>query len=111
ERRAESIARRDASLRANAGPLSERLRCGGTEDMQISTRELEANVARVDLGSRHGPDDWLSRAVPPNEHRAGRCGVSEPIGVHAERASRVTVPRPPASEEGREADGHVLRET
>ncbi len=42
----------------------------GTEDVQVPARELEARVARVDLGWRHGPDRRLSRAVPPDHDRA-----------------------------------------
>ena len=59
--------------RRDARPLGERLRRGGTEDVQVPARELEAGLARVDLGWRHGPDRRLPRAVPPDQDRAGRA--------------------------------------
>ncbi len=67
----------DASPRADPRPPANALGRRGTEDVQVPTRELEASVARVDLGRRHGPDGRLSRAVPPDQDRAGRCGVPE----------------------------------
>src|SRR5207253_10851511 len=81
QRTTKPVERRDASRRANPRPLSECFGRGWTEDVEVSTRELEASIARVDLGWRHGPDGWLSRAVPPDQDRAGRCRVSEAIGV------------------------------
>ena len=86
QRPAERVERRDASSRGDPRPLSERLGRGGAEDVQVPARELEASLARVDLGWRHGPDGGLSRAVPPDHDRAGRCGVPEPVGVLAERS-------------------------
>ena len=79
--------------------------------MQVTTRELEASVARVDHGSRHGPHDRLSRAVPANQDRAGRCGVPEPVRVHAERVPGIAVPRPRASKVAVKAGSQVLSDT
>ena len=79
--------------------------------MQISTRELKACVAGVDLRSRHRPDGWLSRTVPPNQDRAGRRGVPEAIGVvFAEGPARLAERHPRAAEEAAHANGEVLRD-
>jgi hypothetical protein len=50
----ERVERRDASLRADPRPLSERLGGGGTEDVQVGSRELES----VDM-----PWDWMAGAL------------------------------------------------
>src|SRR5205823_5358285 len=97
--------------RADPRPLSERLGRGRTEDVQISTRELETSVARVDLGSWHRPDRWLPRAVPSNQDRTGRGGVPEAIGVVlAKRPPRLAVFHRRATEERVQASGQVLRD-
>ena len=95
QRPAERVERLDASPLGDPRPLGERLGRGGTEDVQVPARELEARVARVDLGWRHGPDGRQPRAVPPDQDRAGRCGVPEPVGVYAERAPGLAVGHPP----------------
>src|SRR5438094_2247473 len=111
QRTTKPVERRDASTRANPRPLSESSGRGRTEDVQRSTRELEACVAGVDLRSRHGPDGWLSRTVPPNQDRAGRRGVPEAIGVvFAEGPARLTERHPRAAEEAAHASGEVLRD-
>src|SRR5205823_10205136 len=108
---AKRIERRNASRRADPRPLCERLGRGRTEDVQISTRELETSVARIDLGSRHGPDRWLPRAVPPNQDRTGRSGVPQAIGVvFAERRPRLAVFHRRATEERVQASGEILRD-
>src|SRR6266571_2362604 len=111
QRTTERVERRDASPRADPRPLTECFGRGRTEDVQISTRELEACVAGVDLRSRDGPDGWLSRTVPPNQDRAGRCGVPEAIGVvFAEGPARLAERHPRAAEEAAHASGEVLRD-
>ena len=79
--------------------------------MQISTRELETSIARVDLGSRHRPDRWLPRAVPLNQDRSGRGGVPEAIGVVlAKRPPSLAVFHRRAIKERAQASGQVLRD-
>jgi hypothetical protein len=46
-----------------------------------------------------------------NEDGAGRCGVPEPIGDFAERAARLAVRQPPATEQAVKPSGQVLRDT
>ncbi len=94
QRPAERVECLDTSLGGEPRPLGERRGCGGTEDVQVSTRELEASESRFDLRCRHGPDDRLSRTVPTDQDRAGRRGVAEPVGVDAERSSRLAVRHP-----------------
>lgn len=77
--------------------------------MQVPTRELEAGVERVDVGRRHNPDGRLSRAVPPDEDRAGGGALPERVGVDAERAPRVAVGHPRAAEESVQAGGCGIR--
>ena len=48
----------------------------------------------IDLRRRHGPDHRLPRALPPDQHRAGRGRVPEHVGVHAERVPRLRVGHP-----------------
>src|SRR5213076_708011 len=111
ERPTEPVERRDALFRTDPRPFGERQGRGGTEDVQVSTRELEASGARVDLGPRHGPNGRLSRPVPPNQDRAGGCAVSEAIGaVFAERSARLAERHPRATEEAMHASGELLRD-
>src|SRR5207247_2754774 len=58
----------------------------------------------------HGPNGRRSRAVPPDEHPAGRGGVPKPVGGFTEPSPRLAVGHPPSAEEGMEAVGEVLRE-
>ena len=57
---------------------------------------------------RHSPDGRLPRAVPPDQDRAGGCGVPQAVGVLAEPAPRLAVGHRPAAEEGAETSGEVL---
>ncbi len=77
--------------------------------MQVSPRELEARIARVDLGPGHGPYGRESRAVPPDHDGAGRGGVPEPVGVLPERSPGVTVGRHRAAEVRVQTGGQFLR--
>ena len=51
--------------------------------------------------SRHRPDERPPRALPPDQHRAGRRGVPKRVAVYAERAPSLTVGHPPAVEDTR----------
>ena len=94
--------------RPDPGPLGEcRGRCR-TEDVQVSARELEARVAGVDVRRRHGPDGGPTCPVPPDQHRAGRRGVPQPVRVLAEPAPRLAVGHRSAVEEGMQPAGEIV---
>src|SRR5207249_7733123 len=92
----------------DSGPLRERLGRPWTEDVQVSTCQLESSVARIDRGRRHGPDGRLSGALPSDQHLAGRRGVPQPIRVYAEPATRLAVGHRAAAQEAVQAGGEVL---
>ena len=108
-RPAQPVEGRGALSRRDAGPPGERSRRRGAEDVQVPARELEARVARVDLGWRDGPDRRLPRAVPSDRDRARRGGVPELVGMDAERAPRLAVRHPRTVEVREQARGEILR--
>ena len=99
-----------ARCRLDPRPLPEGGGRGGAEHVQVPARELEAGVPGIDRRARHRPDRRLSGAVPAHQDPAGRSGIAQRVGRNAERAPRLAVGHPPASQQGLHALGRVLGE-
>ena len=109
QRPAKRLERRAAVSRADPRPLGERLRCGGTEHVQVPACELQSSVARIDLWCGHGPDGRRARTVPPDHDSAGGSGIAEPVRMNVELVPRFSVGTPRAAEECAQLARDVLR--
>jgi len=76
QRPVEGVERRGAFSRRDARPLGERVRCRGTEDVQVAAGELEPGLPRLELGLRRRPDDRRTGPFPAHHDPAGQRGVS-----------------------------------
>ena len=108
ERRAERVEGGERRARAEAGPGGEAPGRAGTEGVEVAARQLDAGVERIDLGTRHGPDDRLARAAPADQHSAGQRRIAEGVGVDAEGLARLGRIEPAAVEVGVELRREVL---